>query len=187
MNRILKFAGFAGIFSLAQTIYAIPMNPGPFSVTGGVRVNVQPAILSKSNPFGIPTATTVAPKTTETTGNTPALAVTPRGTVAATVNAGNNRPTATPTMRFGPTSSSLLSALHPILPSLSGVQGIGLVSRYGYQPATIDNRPGGTHATVPTPTTPQTPSNTVPDGGATVGLLGLGLVSTAWVKKKLSK
>ncbi|HEX4350479.1 MAG TPA: VPDSG-CTERM sorting domain-containing protein, partial [Verrucomicrobiae bacterium] len=63
-----------------------------------------------------------------------------------------------------------------------------------YDPAPVNNNPDpsgtppGLQVFNPTPASPGTGSPaSVPDGGTTSGLLGIGLVGTAMMKKKFAK
>jgi hypothetical protein len=193
MKRFVLFAVFAWALTSARMTQAIPVDNGKFSVTDGIKLNVAQDVLAKSSSFTIvkPAAVNPAADTsTPTSGAKKTSPVTPPAP---------SKP--------GPVAP-LLSAISPILTSLVDTPGrdpgATMTSLYNYVPTPVDDgpsteAPSGLKVFSPEPEvfspepvehSPESRKRvetvSVPDGGATVALLGIGLLGTALMKRKLS-
>ncbi len=185
-------------------------SPAPIS---GLLATLRPIVLtlnpasSSSSAFTIADRTTVnlepGAATASSTSSQRIPLATPHGViaVAVTVTCSTVQASRRQQARRIPRSNSRvptrLSPLSPVLTSLQR-QGNGstaiVLRRIVYEPAPVNNRnpglPAGLIVFNPKPTDPATAPRTsasVPDGGATLSLLGIGLLGTALMKRKFAK
>jgi hypothetical protein len=210
MKRLAWFTGLAWALTLTQTTYAVSRPSGALTVTGDIRTSAVPADTADSNPFiivGHATSSSESDVTVAGSASSPKTSVvTPKVStrpVAATAvrpvvaTAASSKSAGTPSQadtKPTPGVPTLLSSISPVLTSLvirSG--GFSNTPRgRGYEPAPVNNTgpgtPAGLHPFNPTPTSPgTTPHASVPDGGTTSFLLGIGFLGTAMMKKKFAK
>ena len=192
-NTLIKFAGVATVaFALVQSLQAAPIS-GTIGFTGNVTLNSGSASTATAVvAWGNPTPVTV----TTATGS---FATVSAGTAVTGLGAWTfNFPSvSTPTFSwsvggftFNLASSSIIS--QGGVAGVSGyvnVSGTGTVSGNGYTPTTLiwsfsTQDPaviGGANGIF----TFSSSHTTVPDGGATVALLGLALTGAGLLRKKL--
>jgi hypothetical protein len=188
MKRLVCFTGLA--WAIAQTAYAVQSPNSNLRVTGELR----PIVLtvnsanSSSNPFTIADSTTPNVANVASGASTASSTSSKRTTVAAPP--ASSRPGTVTTPRV----PTLLSSLSPVLTSLQRGSVPNVLRRINYEPTPVNNRNPGTPAGLqpfdPTPSGPGTAphsSSSVPDGGATMSLLGIGFLGTALMKRKFAK
>jgi len=212
MKRLAWFTGLAWALTLAQTTYAVSRPNGALTVTGDIRTSAVPADTADSNPFIIVDHATSrsecdatvagsasSPKTSVVTPKTSARPVAATAVRPVAATAASSKSAGTPSQAdTKPTSGvpTLLSSISPVLTSLrlrsGGFFNAPPARTGGYEPAPVNNTgpstPAGLHPFNPTPTSPgTTPHASVPDGGTTSFLLGMGFLGTAMMKKKFAK
>jgi hypothetical protein len=168
----------------------------PFTIVDQTAVNSESSAPVASSASSA-TASSAAPKTSArhtaaTAGATASASSTPTavssGSTGATAHVSTSPSTPVPTA---------LASLAPVLASLTPTSGnlpSTSASRHQpYDPAPVNNNPDpgtppGLQVFNPTPASPGAGSPaSVPDGGATSALLGIGFLGTAVMKKKFAK
>ena len=211
MKRLAWFTGLAWAVTFAQTTYATHLPAGSLSVTGDIHASAPASDTASSNPFTIvnqttlnsessaPAASSASSASSQTTSSAIPKASSRHTATTATATTASSQPTGTtPQASTGADTGApaLLSSISPVLNTLvpnSGNPSSTSLSRHrGYAPAPANNPDPGTPAGLqpfnPTPAGPGTGSPaSVPDGGTTSALLGIGLVGTAMMKKKFAK
>jgi hypothetical protein len=194
MNNMIKLAGVVAVaIAVTQTIQATPIN-GNIGFTGGVTYDTSSA--------GTATEVTswITPQVTLVSGDfkTPAPFAVAPGTPATFSSSAWVFNTATglnPFWSVGGFTFQLLSSFifsQGGVPGSTGfvvVDGTGIVSGNGFTPTTMswsftsqDPKSGSN----PDSWTFSASANSVPDGGATVMLLGIALSGAALLRKKLT-
>jgi hypothetical protein len=194
MKKMIKLAGVAAVaLVLVQSVQAIPVT-GAIGFTGAVQFNTSSAGTAAA------VTTWVNPMVTLDSGSFSIIPLTTAATFSAAVW---NFVTTSPTLPFFWTVSNGTSGFQFVLNS-SGItaQGPGfvVVNGTGTVTATGANPLGYTATTLSWSFTSQDPAsthnpdqwtfsasaNSVPDGGATVMLLGIALSGVALLRKKLT-
>jgi hypothetical protein len=195
MNSIIKFAGVAIVAcALTQSIQATPVT-GNIGFTGGVTYDtssagtatevtswINPIVTLTSGVFATPSPFAVASGTPVSfTGSTWSFN---SGAISSFWSVGG--------FTFNLVSSVIVSQQPGLNPGQTGyvvVSGTGMVSGNGFTPTVMDwsftsqDPKAGSN---PDSWTFSASANSVPDGGATVMLLGLALSAVALLKKKLT-
>jgi len=194
MKNIIKFAGVVAVaLALTQTVRAVPIN-GNIGFAGTVTYNTASA--------GTATQVTgwINPTVFADTGTfaTPSPFAVSVGTTATFTSSAWNFVTSTPINNFWSVGGYTFQLLSSYIvaqagtPGINGfvvVNGTGIVSGNGYTPTvmswsfTSQDPKAGVN---PDQWTFSASANSVPDGGATVMLLGLALSGVALLKKKLT-
>jgi hypothetical protein len=194
MKNIIKFASAVAVaLALTQTIQAVPIT-GNIGFTGGVTYDTGSA--------GNATQVTswITPQVTLVSGDfkTPAPFAVAPGTAAAFSSSIWNFNTVTPISSFWSVGGFTFKLLSSYIVSQGGtagvtgfvvVSGTGIVSGNGYTDTimswsfTSQDPKSGSN---PDSWTFSASANSVPDGGATVMLLGIALSGAALLKRKLT-
>jgi len=190
MKNMIKFAGAAVLaMALTQSLQAVPIT-GAIGFTGGVTIN--------SSSMGSATAVTswISPSVTLDSGGFAAIAP---GTAAVFTSSVWNFVTSIPINNFWSAGGFTFELLSSSITAQGGslgsgfvvVNGTGTVSGNGYSPTvmswsfTSQDPKSGTNPDSWT-FSASANSTAVPDGGATVMLLGLALSGAALLRKKLA-
>jgi hypothetical protein len=194
MNKMIKFASVVAVtVALAQTLQAIPITGG-IQFVGGVGLNTGSAgtaawVTSWNNT-----------KVQNVSGSFIAPSITPVPGAAVVFASGNwnfNTPVGSPIANFwavgGFTFQLLSSAISTQVAGFVGVAGTGIVSGpsgSGYDPTmlswTFTTQDPGLGAPLSYSFSASSINSSVPDGGATVMLLGIALSGVALLRKKLA-
>ena len=192
MKKVFLFAGLSALLALTQIVHATPVSRGTLSVSGGIKLNVERDILAKSTSFTIvenspvPSPPAATPKSAGSASPAAAGSVSPAE--GRTARPGNAQAAAGPG-RVAPTLSSLGPVVASLVDASGTTLGASTSSRYGYGPGQISvaghGTPVGLQPFSPTPAKPA-PQASVPDGGETAVLLGIGLLGAVLMKKRFA-
>jgi len=194
MKKMIKLAGIAAVaLVLVQSVQAIPIS-GAIGITGAVQFNTSSAGNASS------VTTWVNPTVNLTSG---AFNIIPLNSSVTFYNAIWNFVTTSPTLPFFWTVSNGTSGFQFILnsssitaqgPGFVVVNGTGTITATGANPSGYTATVLGWSFTSQDPAVTHNPdqwtfsasANSVPDGGATVMLLGIALSGVALLRKKLT-